>query len=175
MLMKRTIFGLATILVVFVAIFAVFALRPVAKVRAGYSGCSNKTLKGNYGLVASGFKGGLPGATEIYLPANFSMLVNFDGNGHFSASKLNAFVAGNPSSHNPASFTGGLYTVLSDCTCTLNTGYLDTFEATITAYGIVVDTGGDELVGSAYASDNLNITGTFDAKKIAEGRWIFWL
>jgi hypothetical protein len=171
MLMKRTIFGLATILVVFVATFAALALRPVAKVKAG-QGCSNATLRGSYGVVAQGFLGGTPGYTELYLPANFTMLATFNGKGSFSGSSLNVFVAGNPSPHNPASFTGGTYTVNSDCTCTFTTPTLDAFDATITAYGIVVDTGGDELAGSAYSSND-NITGTFDAKRVGVGQWYF--
>ena len=59
--MKRTIFVLLTMLVVFVAVFSVLVLRPVPKVKATI-GCSNATLFGNYGLVASGFYGNVDAA-----------------------------------------------------------------------------------------------------------------
>ena len=169
--MKRTILALSTTLVVFVALFAVFVLRPVAKVKAT-TGCSDATLYGSYGIVAQGFQGGMPGDTELYPPANFSMLAKFDGDGHFTGSSLNVFVAGNPSPHNPASFIGGTYTVYSDCTCKLTTPTLAAFDATITGYGTAVDTGGDEVAGNLYSS-NLNITGTFDARRVAAGKWGF--
>jgi len=162
--MKRTIFGLATMLVVFVAVFSVLVLRPVAKVKAS-QGCSNASLRGNYGLVAQGlFKGEA-------VTANFSMLAEFDGKGGFSGSSLNIIFEGIPSGDNPYTFTGGTYTVNSDCTCTLTTPVLaEPFEI-VTAYGIVVDTGGDEVAGNWFGSSHA--TGTFDAKRVAIGRWVF--
>ena len=164
--MKRTIFALLTMLVVFVAVSAVLVLRPVAKVKADHHGCSNATLKGNYGLVAPGF---YYNGTAI-VPANFSMLATFDGKGDLSGSSVNIVVAGTA---DPVfSFTGGTYTVNSDCTCTLDTGYLSTFGATVTGYGIAVDTGGDEVAGNMISSLG-NVTATFDAKRVAEGQWGF--
>jgi len=163
--MKRTIFVLLTMLVVFVAVFAVLVLRLVPKVKATV-GCSNRMLLGNYGLVAPGFYG--------VVPANFSMLVKFDGKGGFNGSSLNVVNNGVPDGGNPGSFTGGTYTVLSDCTCTFATPPLPAFGgAIITAYGIAVDTGCDEVAGNL-SSNADNITGTFDAKRVAVGGWGFF-
>jgi uncharacterized membrane protein len=53
MWMKRTIFVLASILVVLVALIAVLVVRPVRKVKA-QTGCSNRTLMGNYGWTEFG-------------------------------------------------------------------------------------------------------------------------
>jgi hypothetical protein len=80
MLMKRTIFVLLTILVVFVALFAVLVLRPLAKVKAS-KGCSNRTLHGNYGLTARGF--------DLLYNASFSMLATFDGKGGLTGGGFN--------------------------------------------------------------------------------------
>ena len=163
--MKRTIFVLLTMLVVFVAVCAVLVLRPVAKVRATI-GCSNATLKGNYGLVATGFSGGH--SATLYKPWNLSMLANFDGKGGLSGTSMNHF---NPAydPYNPNHFTGGTYTVNADCTCTLHTGYYDMGGEHFTAHGIVVDTGGDEVVGNLLSDDEW-VTGTFDAQRVAVGR-----
>ena len=90
--MKRTIFALSTILVVFVALFAVLVLRPVPKAKAA-TGCSDATLRGNYGLVASGWYGHVDAPLE-FLPGNFSMLVSFNGRGGFSGSHLNMVING---------------------------------------------------------------------------------
>ncbi|MGO8733155.1 MAG: hypothetical protein ACLQVM_10205 [Terriglobia bacterium] len=51
--MKRTIFGLATILVVFLTVFAVLAVHPSRKVKA-HRGCSDRTLIGDYGWTEFG-------------------------------------------------------------------------------------------------------------------------
>jgi hypothetical protein len=165
MMMKRTIFTFVTTVVVFVAVLGVLVLRPVPKVKAT-SGCSNRTLSGSYGLVASGYWH-VAGA----VPANYSVLVNFDGKGGFTGSKLNIVADGSAEPGNPYSFTGGRYTVNSDCTCTFTTPHLAAFDATITSYGIIADTDGDELAGNALSS-NANITGTFDAKRVTVGRWV---
>ncbi len=162
--MKRTTFTLVTTLALFVSVLGVLALRPVPKVKAT-TGCSNRTLSGSYGLVASGFWH-VAGA----VPANFSMLVNFDGKGGLTGSKLNIVGDGSAEPGNPYSFTGGKYTVNSDCTCTFTTPHLAAFDATITSYGVIADTGGDELAGNVLSS-NANITGTFDAKRVAVGQW----
>ena len=171
--MKRTILALSAMLVVFVAVFSVLVLRPVAKVKAG-QGCSNATLTGNYGLVAPGWYGRVDAPAE-FLPGNFSMLVNFNGRGGFTGSNLNIVVNGTPEGGNPYSITGGTYTVNSNCTCTFtipNSPTPNPWDAVITAYGVAVDTGGDEVAGNLYSS-NPNITGTFDAKRVATGLWYF--
>jgi hypothetical protein len=38
--------------------------------------------------------------------------------------------------------------------------------------GIALDTGGDEISGNLLSA-NPNITGTFDAKRVAAGLWYF--
>jgi len=170
--MKRTIIVLLTMLVVFVAVVAVLVLRPVAKVRADHHGCSEATLSGNYGLVATGFYNP-PGAGEyVHVAANFSMLATFDGKGGLTFSYLNIVLNGVPESGNPYSYTGtgATYTVLPNCTCTVTIPASATpFDAVVTAWGIVVDTGGDELSGNLESTAE-NIAGTFDAKRVAEGK-----
>ena len=171
--MKRTIFVLVTMFVVFVAVFAVLVLRPLPKVKATI-GCSDATLIGNYGLVAQGFYN-LPDGPTGVVPANFSMLATFNGKGVFTFSNLNIVLNGNPEGGNPYSYTGAgaTYTCLPNCTCTFTIPPAATpFDATITAYGIALDTGGDELAGNLESS-NPNITGTFDSKRVAAGLWYF--
>jgi hypothetical protein len=152
--MKRTILALATVLVVFVAVFAVLVLRPVPKVKA-HHGCSNRTLKGDYGFNASGFNSGEPATLEG--------LLNFDGNGNLTGSSLYTVVNGVPDPGNPNSFTGATYTVNSDCTMTANG--ISIYSATVTAYGVVVDMGGGEITGDLLSS-NQNTTATFDVKRV---------
>lgn len=47
----------------------------------GVGKCSNSTLKGDYGLLASGIRGVGPGVTEMYV---LSGLRTYDGNGGFT-------------------------------------------------------------------------------------------
>jgi hypothetical protein len=170
--MKRTIFVLATVLVVFVAVFAVLVLRPVAKVEPT-TGCSNATLIGNYGLVAQGFYNG-PDYYE-FVPANFSMLATFNGRGAFTGNYLNIVVKGSLDPDSPFMGVTGTYTCLPNCTCTWtipNTPTANPWDAAITGMGIALDTGGDEFSGNLLSA-NPNITGTFDAKRVATGLWHF--
>ena len=51
--MKRTIFGLATILLVFLTVLAVLVVHPSRKVKA-HRGCSDRTLMGDYGWTEFG-------------------------------------------------------------------------------------------------------------------------
>jgi hypothetical protein len=169
MLMKRTTFVIVTMLVVFVAVFSVLVLRPVTKVKASV-GCSNATLIGNYGLVAQGFYNA---PDPEFVPADFSMLATFNGKGVFTASNLNIVVSGVLETGSPFSVTG-TYACLSNCTCTWtipNTGP-NPWDAIITGMGIALDTGGDEISGNLLSA-NPNITGTFDAKRVATGLWYF--
>ena len=160
--MKRTIFALSALLVVFVAVFSVLVLRPVRKVKADHHGCSTATLKGNYGLVGSGwYWDGSEG-----LPASLSMTVTFNGTGGVSGADLYTVVAGHPS-QTDQTVSGGTATVASDCSFIVTIPSL--FGATVTAYGTAVDTGGDELTGQLLSSLT-NVTATFDAKRIAEGK-----
>jgi hypothetical protein len=153
--------------VVFLAVFAVLALRPLPKVKAEHHGCSQATLNGNYGLVGSGFYTVEAGPPAVIVPATLSMLVTFDGKGDVSGSNLYTVVAGSPVAVN-ATFSGGDYTILSDCSVTVTIPSL--FGATVTAYGTIVDTGGDEL-GGQLLSSLTNVTATFDAKRVAAGKW----
>jgi hypothetical protein len=152
--MKRTILALATVLVVFVAVFAALVLRPVPKVKA-HRGCSNRTLMGTYGFNGSGFNSGDPATLEG--------LLHFDGNGNLSGSSFYAIVNGVPDPGNPNSFTGATYTVNSDCTMTANG--ISIFSATVTGYAVVVGADGSEITGDLQSS-NSNTTATFDAKKV---------
>ena len=168
--MKRTVFLLATVLVVFVAVFAVLVMRPVRKVRA-HTGCSNASLRGNYALVMSGL---------YYYDGytwDFSMLANFDGQGNLSGSSLNTVYDGQnvgpEGTAGPVSFTGGTYHVNNDCTVcmTIPSGVGPFYDYEVYFNGGVTDTGGDEAKGTAYF-DYL-WSGTFDAKKVHEGSWNF--
>ena len=91
------------------------------------------------------------------------MSVSFDGRGDFSGSSVNFVVDGKPAPGYPYSFSGGTYTVNSDCTFTLN---LTDFDATVAVYGIVVDTGSGEISANVLSS-NTNVMGTIDAKKVS--------
>jgi len=155
--MKRTIFGLLTILVVFVAVFAVLVLHPVRTVK-GHHGCSDRTLSGNYGLVATA---GLGKGVNW----SFSMLATFDGRGGFTGSSFDIVFNGTLSG--PYTFTGASYDVNSDCTYTLTIPAELPFSGAQTFDGIVVDTGGDEGAGTWYDSTDY-ISGTFDIKKVPD-------
>ena len=155
--MKRTIFGLATILVVFLTVFAVLAVHPVRTVKA-HRGCSDRTLSGNYGLAALGAQTGGN--------FSFSMLATFDGKGGFTGSSFNTvhppFVIG------PNYFTtGGSYTVNSDCTATFTIPAELPSTNAVTLDGIVVDTGGTEVAGTWYDVPD-EASGTFDIKKVPD-------
>ena len=160
--MKRTIFALATLLVVILTVFAVLALRPVRKVKA-HNGCSDATLQGSYGVVGSGFF--TITAELTYMPANFSLLANFNGKGGLSGSSLNFIEGGNTSGDVASSFVGGTYTINSNCTCTLITPPIA--GDILYLYGIVVDTGGDEVVGSWYDNTDSD-SGSFQMKKVSD-------
>jgi len=171
--MKRTVFTLATVLVVLLAVFGVLVLRPMPKAKAN-NGCTKATLYGNYELVASGWYGHLDGPVE-FLPANFSTLVFFNGNGSFTASNLNIVENGGLVAGSPFGPISGTYTIQPNCTSVLtipNTPTPNPWDAVITGYGGAVDTGGDEIMGNI-VSGNPNTTATFDAKRVAVGKWYF--
>jgi hypothetical protein len=154
--MKRTIFVLATLLVVFVTAFAVLVLRPVRRVKAN-PGCSNGTLMGSYGVTVSGFD-------EADVPWTYSALFNLDGNGGLSATEaytIKFFTLSAPGAEN---FTGATYTVNSDCSMTFTIG-------NTVGQGVIVKASGGEVVGEVLTSSNsssqshLNAkVGTFDMK-----------
>jgi hypothetical protein len=164
--MKRTIFVLATVLVVFVAVFAVLALRPVTKVKAGSMGCSAKTLKGNYGLTGRGISG------DTYF-VSFSMIATFNGTGDYTGSEFNTTWSGIPGTSEPYTIPSTSYSVNPDCSCSWTIpadSYNYEISYAITLNGIAVDTGGDEVVGTWYDNGD-DISGTFHAKRVAQGQW----
>ena len=166
--MKRTIFALATLLVVIVAVLAVGALRPVRKVKAN-QGCTNGSLRGTYQLVMDGafdtndFEGDYGPFTW-----DFSMVANFDGEGNVSGSNLVGVISGEGTG--PVSFSGGTYTVNSDCTVQI------TFPDTISVFddyavsltGAVTE--GSEVmgIGAFGVYETYPWTGTFDGTKVEE-------
>ena len=157
--MKRTIFVLASILVVLVALIAVLVVRPVRKVKA-QTGCSNRTLMGNYGWTEFG--------TEFeYTPPEFwtfSALVYFDGNGKFTGSESYYIENGAPDPLNgiSGSDSAGTYTVNSNCTVTITY----TWEGgTYTDHGLVVDAIGGEVIAAEQGS-NSDTTGHVVIKQV---------
>jgi hypothetical protein len=177
MWMKRTILALATMLVVFVALFAVLVLRPVRKVKALPSGgCSNWTLHGWYGVTAQGYfiNPGVPDPPPYFLPGNFSMLAEFcpwaGSSNNFQGKDIKVVYLTPIGSVNPSVpdfTTGGTYTVNPDCTVTFTTPHFSSIDAAITGYGTVLSY--LETSGNLISLDNQNITGTFDAKPVEEG------
>jgi len=165
--MKRTIFVLLALLVVFVAAFSVLVLRPVQKVKAGSptNGCTNRTLLGTYGLVGSGFY--LHDETNV--PADVSGLVTFNGRGTWKGSNLNIVANGSGLPDNPYYIPTGsataTYTVSPDCAVTLQVAGQFGGSVTVYAYGTIVDPIAGEIVGNILSS-NPNVTGTFHATKV---------
>jgi hypothetical protein len=173
--MKRTVFVLANVLLVFVAVFALFVLRPVQTVKAG-RGCSNASLRGNYKLVMRGSflleedDEGWP------FPGDYSMLAYFDGYGDLSATDL--FITSPFSGlSGPDSFTGGYYYVKPDCSVCLffPEDVEEFFDYPVNLNGTLTDTGGDEARGTGYFGYSTSPwSGTFQATKIHEGWWNFF-
>jgi len=161
--MKRTIFGLATILVVFLTVLAVLVVHPLRTVKA-HHGCSDRTLMGDYGWTEFG--------TEFeYSPPEFWTqvgLVHFDGNGSFTGSELYGIENGLPDPLNgTTSITGGTYTVKPDCTVKITyTWESDTYYD----HGVVVDANGSEVIAAEYGPDTGPdmTTGHVDIKKVAD-------
>jgi hypothetical protein len=171
--MKRTVFVLSTMLVAFVAVFAVLVLRPVRKVKAG-RGCSDAALYGNYRIAMTGSIDYYDGYSFEPGPWDISMLATFDGKGDFSGSNLFAVFWGSVISTSAESFTGGKYTVYPNCTVTMTIpGGVSVFAYIKVSFnGVVIDTGGDEAVGTAHFG--VPWTGTFDAKRVGQGKRNFF-
>jgi|SRR5208337_506622 len=162
--MKRTILALATVLVVFVAVFTVLVLRPLPKVKA-HQGCTLATLKGSYGVVGSGHA--LDTGPGYWIPASLSAVFTFDGEGNVSGVNIYTIVAGNIIQSNQ-SFSNGTYFINTNCSVKICIPSL--FGAPqVDIYGTVVDTGGDEFTGQLYSS-LYNVTGTGEGERIAEGK-----
>ena len=112
-------------------------------------------------------------------------MVTFDGSGAFTGDELNIISYEltpspglQPQTGSPFSNVTGTYTVNTDCSYTFTipnpaTPPHNPWNATIYAYGVSVDTGGDEIMGNMYSS-GLNSTATFDAKRVAIGKWDFF-
>jgi hypothetical protein len=158
--MKRTIFVIASVLVVIAALIAVLVVRPVRTVKA-QTGCSNRTLMGNYGWTESG--------TEFeYSPPQFwtqVALVHFDGNGIFTASEAYEILNGVASPDNGTGSASGTYTVNPNCTIQITYTY---GEDTYYDHGLIVDAVGGEVIANEYGPQEGPdmTTGQVDIKKI---------
>ena len=150
--MKRASFVVSTVLVVFVAVFAVLVVHPVRTVKAEQHGCSNRTLFGDYGLVGSGFA--LVSGNNK--PASLVGSLHFDGKGNLTGS--NIYMVANAVVSGPNSLTtGGTYHISSDCTIGL------TFSPTWFSNGVVVGARGNEVMGDI---ENGTGTGTIEIKRV---------
>jgi hypothetical protein len=156
--MKRMIFGLATLAIVFVAVLAVLGAHPVRKVKA-YPGCSNSTLRGTYGWTEFGEEPETSG--EFWTT---SELVHFDGRGNFSADNIYYIQNGAPDPGNPSTASGGSYSVNSNCTVTIT---YDWEGETYTDHGVVVGPDSSEVLASEQSNEN-DTTGHVDLKKVAD-------
>ena len=158
--MKRTIFGLATILLVFLTVLAVLVVHPSRKVKA-HRGCSNRTLMGDYGWTDFG--------TEFeYTPPEFWTdvgLVHFDGNGVFTGSNIYDIENGVPDPTNGTASVSGTYTVNSDCTVKLTYTWAG---HTFSDHGVVGGANGSEVIADEYDETTSDITGHLDIKKIGD-------
>ncbi|MGB7590065.1 MAG: hypothetical protein WBO19_02340 [Terriglobia bacterium] len=163
--MKRTIFGLATILVVCLTVLTVLAVRPLRTVKA-HRGCSNRTLFGDYGATLSGEQQGDGPVTMV-------ALLHFDGNAGLSGGAHGYQIVGFAVSGPGSSWEGGTYEVLPDCSITA------TIPGTppATLQGVVVNADGNEVIGELFYPRTTPITspdqpnagmGTFDMKKVSD-------
>jgi hypothetical protein len=166
MLMKRTIFGLATILVVFLTVLAVLAVRPLRTVKA-HHGCSDRTLMGNYGWTEFGYE---PEDTPTPNFWTSIALVHFDGNGNFTGGEGYSVDNGSPDADNgTTSITDGTYTVNSDCTIKITY----TWGSTYHDHGVVVGPDGSEVIADEYGPDSGSdmTTGHVNMKKVSDSDW----
>ena len=150
--MKRTIFVLLTILVVFATVFAVLVVHPLRTVNAQHHGCSNRTLFGDYGMTVFGYE-------SSGEPASIVGLLHFDGTGNLTGSKIYIVTNGTPSSKNPNTLTGATYDISSDCTITM------LFSPTWTSHGVLVGAYGSEVIADV---ENGAGTATMDIKKVSD-------
>ena len=74
--MKRTIWAVTTLLIVFATLLTVLLVRPLGTVKA-HRGCSNRTLVGDYGWTEFGLEAETTGA-PFWTQTG---LVHFDGTG----------------------------------------------------------------------------------------------
>jgi hypothetical protein len=159
--MKRTILGLATILIVFLAVLAVLTVHPIRRVKA-IPACSDSTLNGYYAWTEFGSE---PEDAKLLVPPSFwveSALVNFNGTGGFSGSDIYYIENGRPDPQNPSELTGGTYTVNSDCSVSMTY----TWQGKTYADNGVVLLGGTEI-RAVEQSDKHDTTGQVIIKEAA--------
>ena len=155
--MKRTIWAVTTLLIVFATLLTVLLVRPLGTVKA-HRGCSNRTLVGDYGWTEFGLEAETTGA-PFWTQTG---LVHFDGTGTFSGRNINYVESGTASG--PSTETG-TYSVDSNCTVSITyTWNSDTY----TDNGVVVGTNGSEVVASEYSSES-DTTGHVDIKRVTDG------
>jgi hypothetical protein len=159
MSMKRMIFGLATLAIVFVAVLAVVGAHPVRKVKA-YPGCSDSMLRGNYGWTEFGQE---PESSDEFWTT--TALVQFDGRGNFSANNIYYTQNGAPDPENPSTASAGSYSVKPNCTVTIT---YDWEGETYTDHGVVVGADASEVLANEESSES-DTTGHVDLKKVADG------
>ena len=150
--MKRTILGLATILVVLLTVLAVLVVHPTRRVKASV-GCTASTLSGPYGWSEFGLEP--EDARPLHwppIPPSFwteSALVDFTPTsataGTFTGSDVSYIENGKPQT---SGFTGGNYTVESDCSVTMTYTW---DSVTYTDHGIIV---GNEVIATEQDSSN---------------------
>ena len=154
--MKRRIFVFSILLAVFVAVSAMLAVRPVAKVRAESPSCTDSSLHDTLGLWAPGNQG-----SDGW---DLSMLATFNGSGTISGSHVYAVRGGATVPGSGGSFSSGRYSVNADCSFTANVYNLEVFgNREMHLEGIAVRAG-NEVVGTWYSSDGQS--GTFHAENI---------
>jgi hypothetical protein len=142
--MKRIVSALSALAVL--AALAIVAATSKHSVRLVYaaSGCSNATLRGNYGFDFSGFSG--TGSEQC--PFYGAGLLTFDGKGNVSGPFTYALNGGGgvPSTYN------AIYTVNPDCTVSF-TGT----NGSDSAVGVIVSGGAEVLATDTSAPDTLNV------------------
>jgi hypothetical protein len=162
--MKRAIVVLLTVLVVFVAVFAVLVLRPVQKVKATPY-CGQTQLNGPYAWTETGTEFEVPFA---HPPSSWTEagLVEFDGTSTVTSSNL--YYIENGVASGPGSATGS-YTVAGTFpACTVTITY--TWEnETYTDHGVIVFEGVDTVdeVVAVEHSNKKDTTGTVRIKRIS--------
>ena len=159
--MKRIIYASGVMLVVFVAVFSMFVLRPVPKVKA-HRGCSKETLKGTYAITGSGSQG----ISAPFTPFSIFGTMEFDGKGDFSWSFFTT-VAG--AEDNPSS-TGGSYVITSDCLVSLDTvASVDPFSEDLLFEGAVVSSSANKVTANILGAVYHDLTGTAVLEMVADG------
>ena len=155
--MKRTIFAVTTVVVVFATVLALAVFRPIPKVKA-QRGCSNATLRGTYALTGSGFYG----SKSPWSPSTVVGQVTFDGQEYLSGS-LSLVGGGHLYGSEP--FSGVTYTV--DSACAITTGEIDLQGTSVTLNGTVIGPiGGNEVITDMESPTAQNTTLTVDMKKL---------